>query len=642
MKQPILPLPAIEPLDDDYDPMVGRTIATDLFVETESSGPQSNQGSVFDDPELDFAYEAIVPEVFSAANAAVSDDLSYEPHNDEALSLPSEVTDEVATIAEDLVQLTQRDAELESEPESFTGAEPEPLIGTEPEPEPLSEQYTELEHEAALLTGSETELDLEEVTDPEPQILEGTETIPELYPETEAEAADEVEARSETVAEAELEPEPEPLIAQEPEETVAKKMSWQDINNLFNPRSSALSSPDNSTKLDEISEQIPKPIKPRISFTIEEPVAPPIEENVQIEPELPQESSAILAQSVPPQDSDSVETIEPQNISDHGDIFSELGARPKTTPSKLRKKKKRRAKKINSLVLFGGILTTGSAALMSFFAMLEMLGPPFDLIAQLRWYWVLTAIVGTLIWGLGRQWLFVVISAIVASTNFYVIHSTLGLPPIGGQPKATIGYGNIGGNQANLNQLLSEVEAKHADVLLISGVGNVPIGAPANWSILINAAPNDSSAFTILAKSGWSASAQNGEPIIVKPADNWFTLVGLNPIPPSKRGRENPDRDSVINRAANRAGAEEVPVLVIGDFEVPSWVKHLTLFAQNGDLTRVRCGGILASNYDNGILGFSADHAFSRGLNVSSCVVGAKIGNSKRHSMWVAIAPPYN
>ncbi|KAF0112909.1 MAG: protein product from transcript [Hyphomonadaceae bacterium] len=640
MKQPILHLTAIEPLDDDYDPMLGRTIATDLIVETESSGPQSNQGSVFDDPELDFAYEAIVPEVFSAANAAVSDDLSYEPHNDEALSLS--VTEEAETMAEELVQPDLPDAELESEPESIADTEPEPLIGTEPEP--VSEQGTELEHEAALLARSETVLVFEAVTEPEPQILEGTETIPELYPETEAEAeaAREGAARSETVAEAELELEPEPLAAQEPDETVAKKMSWQDINNLFNPRSSAPSSLDNSTKLEEISEQIPKPIKPRISFTIEEPVVPPIEENVQIEPLLPQETVAILEESALPQDSDSVETIEPQNISDHGDIFSELGARPKTTPSKLRKKKKRKAKKINSLVLFGGILTTGSAALMSFFAMLEMLGPPFDLIAQLRWYWVLTAIVGTLIWGLGRQWLFVVISAIVASTNFYVIHSTLGLPPIGGQPKATIGYGNIGGNQANLNQLLSEAEAKHADVLLISGVGNVPIGAPANWSILINAAPNDSSAFTILAKSGWSASAQTGEPIIVKPADNWFTLVGLNPIPPSKRGRENPDRDSVINRAANRAGAEEVPVLVIGDFEVPSWVKHLTLFAQNGDLTRVRCGGILASNYDNGILGFSADHAFSRGLNVSSCAVGAKIGNSKRHSMWVAVAPAGN
>ena len=593
MKQPILHLTAKEPLDDDFDPLLGRSVQTDIFEEAASNQSDSSQGSVFDDPDLDFAFQAPVP----------------EPIPSESKMERGEAQDTVTVDAENTI--TEIDEATETFDEKTTGLfESEPLIEPQNEEPSISQIPAEL---------AETQTMVEAMP------FEGIEP--------------EIEQPQEAVVETEPEPEQEPEASGEPRVRTAAGMSWQDMYSIFNQHGTTDTSSSTSSSRDQSLLNNQEEIGQEVSKHIENEIEPLVEE-VPINPTFSEQTL---------RESDNAQTVKEQIEGNQDDILAtasdeqvlnQLGmAKSKTKKIKPKKSKKRKGKRTSNFVLFGGILTTGTAALMSLFAMLELLGPPFDLIAQLRWYWVIVASLGVLIWGTGRQWLLVALSLIVAVTNYIAINSTLGQAPIGGTPKATIGYGNIGGNISNLAPLLAEAETNKADVLMISGVGNNQLQAPANWSVLINAPNNDPSAFTVFAKAGWLAAAQTGEPIIIRPATSWFTLIGLNPIAPSTKGRENPDRDSVINRAANRAGAEELPILVIGDFEVPSWTKQLTVFVHNGDITRIRCGGTFGSNYDNKILGFSADHAFVRGLGTSSCKIGARIGNSKRHSMWVAVAP---
>lgn len=568
MKNPILRLIANEPLDDDYDPILGRVVRKDEQIENQSEEAPLT-GSVFDDPDLDFAYQPapIVPEVQSTPLAP-----EPEPEPVEAFAPEIVEIEELIAPVSEHAQNPQDAAQEEEIPEPHF-IEPELLA----EPELVSEPEQEPEPE------------------PEPEIAEEVPLQAPLFEEEEVISED-------------LAPE-EPIIAtDEDAETITEDENANLQENIVEIEEVELE----STFADRNEEiEAPETIeeyKPEYDDGDWENTSPPNFEKFEEEPK----QDTLLDEPALTQFSNDAPKAE------------------KPKPVKKRKKRKPTIKKKGAIALFIGIVLTGITTLMTFFAMLEPLGPPFDAIAESRWIWLGIAVLGSLVWAFARNYLLAIITFAVALINALVILPQLGSVPSGGQPSHIIGFGNIGGNSDNFNKLLNDADKKGAEILFVSGTGQQSFTPPHGWTIISNSIANDPSSFTIMAKTRWASSAVYGEPVIARPLDNSFTILALNPIAANRKSRENLDRDSLINRAANRAGIEETPVLIIGDMDTVAWAKNMQEFASNGAVKRVMC---------DGFLGLSQDNIYARDLKINKCDMGRKMKNTNHNSIWIGVSP---
>jgi len=312
MKQPILHLTAKEPLDDDFDPLLGRSVQTDIFEEAASNQSDSSQGSVFDDPDLDFAFQAPVP----------------EPIPSESKMERGEAQDTVTVDAENTI--TEIDEATETFDEKTTGLfESEPLIEPQNEEPSISQIPAELAEtqtmvEAMPFEGIEPEIEQpqEAVVETEPEIEQPQEAVvetePEIEPEQPQEAVVETEPEiepeqpQEAVVETEPEPEQEPEASGEPRVRTAAGMSWQDMYSIFNQHGTTDTSSSTSSSRDQSLLNNQEEIGQEVSKHIENEIEPLVEE-VPINPTFSEQTL---------RESDNAQTVKEQIEGNQDDILA--------------------------------------------------------------------------------------------------------------------------------------------------------------------------------------------------------------------------------------------------------------------------------------------------------------------------------
>lgn len=306
---------------------------------------------------------------------------------------------------------------------------------------------------------------------------------------------------------------------------------------------------------------------------------------------------------------------------------------------RIKKSAKSVKKSIKPSYLFGGIFFSGLGALLLLTSMLAPLGAPFDDISSLAPYWFVFALVGFCFWIGTRRIPWIIISGLVALVYLTNIVPWMGIAPRGGsQNRHTIGFANIEDNDKAYTQFIKEAEKNKAEIVLLANASRLK-DAPAGWNLVSIANPKDPTSLAVLSKTDWRATSQSGEPTIAKPSDNWLTVIGTNPKDPSTTKRTTPEREALINRTANRAGMEEGPVLVLGDFAATPWDRAMQDFTKTSGLTRIRCGGYLGTTFSKGIFGLAFDHSYFKNLNVQACKIGSRLNKSNHSPIFVSVAP---
>lgn len=313
--------------------------------------------------------------------------------------------------------------------------------------------------------------------------------------------------------------------------------------------------------------------------------------------------------------------------------------RQKPTRKKPKPKSATPKKPISPPFLFGGIFFSGLGALLLATTMLAPLGAPFDDISSLSLYWFGLSILGFVCWIGTRRIPWMIISGLLATLYVSSIIPWMGIAPKGGNSnRHTIGFANIENNDKAFTQTIKDAEKNNAELILLANASRLK-SAPDGWELVSAANPQDPTSLAVLGKAGWRATTQLGEPIIAKPNDNWLTIIGANPKDPSTIKRTTPEREALINRTANRAGMEDGPVLVVGDFAATPWDRAMQDFTKTSGLLRIRCGGYFGTTFSKGVFGVAYDHAYFKNLNVQACKIGARLEKSNHSAIFVSIAP---
>jgi hypothetical protein len=314
-------------------------------------------------------------------------------------------------------------------------------------------------------------------------------------------------------------------------------------------------------------------------------------------------------------------------------------AAPIIAPKRPRKRKVRRNQD-NPIVLFLAMLSLAFSALMTTAASAALLGHPFDMVANYRWYLVLLALVSAGLWLLGKDRKLAIAALIVAGANLFVTMPASGRAPSGGQgATASVGWANVARSGDALRQVLLEADKTGANMVMVASAPQSGAILPAGWSVIATPAANDPAGIAVFAKSDWRAATLAGEPTLARPASGNVTILGVHPVGQLSGGGSM--RDELINRAGARAGIQEGPTLVLGDFGTPPWNPAMRQFKEYGNVTRVRCGGWVGATTTQayGLIGLATDHAFVRDLKVHRCRLGAKILASQHRPIWVSVSP---
>jgi hypothetical protein len=324
------------------------------------------------------------------------------------------------------------------------------------------------------------------------------------------------------------------------------------------------------------------------------------------------------------------------NLAPSRDAQTEAGA-PKPRKARRRKKQKK-----NYVGAFFGTFIFGIALVATLVSGLAAFGYPFDLASSYRWYWITMAIVAAGIWGLSRGWKMVGASFLVAVINLFVTIPTSGDAPVGGKmASAVIGWANLSAQPEALTKVIKDADAKGATLLMLAEAPSNIAQPIAGWTLIEAPIPNDPTAIAVLSKGSWRAATVPGEPTMARPPAGDITIIGVHPKDANKARRSTPARDALINRAATRAGSQEGPTVVLGDFNASPWDGAMRQFKDYGKVTRVRCGGWTAGTYNQvfGLISVATDHAYVRDVKVTHCRLGLGLPGGPHKPIWLYVAP---
>ncbi|MCZ8280949.1 MAG: hypothetical protein O9286_01750 [Aquidulcibacter sp.] len=541
MAKPILRLGAVDDLDDEYDPLLGRSVRDEPMPVAVSPSVQLDPDqSVFDEPV------SVVEPAWTDETAPL------------AKSKPA---------AEDkqpnLLDWMEGPAETQA-----PTAEPEPTPEPEPEPEP----------EADLV--AEVVPDVPTLEEPVEALLEE----PAVELETEAEQADPPHDESDL----------EPMLDQvvQPSEDIAPE-----------------------TPVDAGPETAPDPV-------------------VSLEPEATEESP-LVPEAGPPNATSAQAAQRIERAAGHTRA-AQRRANMKRSPIGRR----RAAQKLAAMVM-----GTALFAIALFFTMLSFLAPlgyPFDAVSSYRWYWTLLALAAGLSWALVRGRNMMIASALVGLINLIVVLPTLGSAPKGGQiSNAVVAWANVAGDDKALEKVLREAERQKAGLVLIAKAPESILTLPQGWNVIERPNFSDPTSIAVLSRGRWQSSTIPGEPTIVRTAAGDLTIIATLP-PPSNGGQGvGAARESHLNRAAVRAGDQEGPVAVVGDFGVAPWDGAMSQFGKYGNVTRVRCGGFMGATVIKafGLIGIAHDHAYVRDVKVTHCRLGGPLNRGGHRAIYLYLAP---
>ena len=304
----------------------------------------------------------------------------------------------------------------------------------------------------------------------------------------------------------------------------------------------------------------------------------------------------------------------------------------------------RRKKKVkkNYVGAFFGTFLFGVVLIMTLVSSLAAFGYPFDMISSYRWYWVMLAVMSAGIWGLSRGWKMVAASFLVMGINLFVTVPATGKAPVGGKTAtAVVGWANVAGNNDALARIFKDADKKRATLLMLTEAPQGVFTPPAGWSLIEAPVAGDPTAIAVLSKSDWRAATVPGEPTMARPAAGDLTVIGVHPHDAQKARRRTPMRDALINRAGTRAGIQEGPTLVVGDFNAAPWDQAMTQFRKYGNVTRVRCGGWAGSTLTQafGLIGVATDHAYVRDVTVTHCQLGSALSGGNHNPIWLYVKP---
>jgi hypothetical protein len=305
------------------------------------------------------------------------------------------------------------------------------------------------------------------------------------------------------------------------------------------------------------------------------------------------------------------------------------------------RRRKRKVKK-NYVGAFFGTFLFGVAAFMTLVSSFAAFGYPFDLISSYRWYWVILGVVTAAIWGLSRGWKMVIASLAVIGLNLAVTVPASGNGPAGGKmAAAVIGWANVKNSPEALTRVIKDADAKGATLVMLAEAPQAVFQPPAGWTLIEAPIANDPTAIAVLSKGSWRAVTVPGEPTMAAPPARDITIIGVHPQDAQKGRRSTPIRDALINRAGTRAGSQEGPTVVLGDFNAAPWDRAMRQFREYGKVTRVRCGGWVAGTYSQafGLIGVATDHAYVRDVKVTHCKLGGALPGGHHKPIWLYVAP---
>jgi hypothetical protein len=313
--------------------------------------------------------------------------------------------------------------------------------------------------------------------------------------------------------------------------------------------------------------------------------------------------------------------------------------RPRQAPSGKRRKKKTKKPYIAA---FFGTLIFGIALAMTALSSPAALGYPWDLISSYRWYWVIMAVVAAGIWGLSRGWKMVGASFAVMAANLFVTVPASGEAPSGGKTAtAVIGWANVASNPEALANVFKDADKRKATLLMVAEAPQGVFTPPQGWTLIEAPVVGDPTAIAVLTKSTWRAATVPGEPTMARPPAGDLTVIGVHPQDAVKSRRRTPNRDALINRAGTRAGIQEGPTVVLGDFNAAPWDTAMRQFRNYGNVTRVRCGGWAGTTLTQafGMIGVATDHAYVRDVKVTHCSLGSALTGGHHKPIWLYVAP---
>jgi endonuclease/exonuclease/phosphatase (EEP) superfamily protein YafD len=541
MAKPILRLGPIDELDDEFDPLLGRSVRDEPAPSASSSAaPLDPDQSVFDEPE------------------PVADDAWVEP------IAPSTVTPREQTDQPSLLDWMESPIE-EKAPESVAEQEPEPLATEEPNvaQEALSAPVDE------------------RLIDPAPIEAEPVEAL------------------------AEPQAEPEEVAAEPAELTVVSAPPVDEI-----------------VEADPEIEEAPA-VEPETDFTHADALEPQAE---------PAEAQVVDA----PPFAGAVPEAEPLERPKGPSRAALRRANMKRSPIGRRKAAQKLAATVAGTTLF---------AIALFFTLLSFLAPlgyPFDAVSSYRWYWTFLAFAAGLSWAAIRGRNMIVASAIVGAINLFVILPSLGAAPKGGQiSNAVVAWANVAGDEKALDKVLREAEHQKAGLVLIAKAPASILTPPPGWNVVEQPNFADPTGIAVLSRGRWQSATIPGEPTIARTAAGDLTIIATLP-PPSNGGKGvGAARESQLNRAAVRAGDQDGPVAVLGDFGVAPWDGAMSQFRKYGNVTRVRCGGFMGTTVSQafGLVGVTHDHAFVRDVKVTHCRLGGSLNNGGHRAIYLYLAP---
>ena len=288
---------------------------------------------------------------------------------------------------------------------------------------------------------------------------------------------------------------------------------------------------------------------------------------------------------------------------------------------------------------------TALVAISLFFTLLSFLAPlgyPFDAVSSYRWYWTLLALAAGLSWALVRGRNMMIASVLVGLINLLVVLPSLGTAPKGGQiSNAVVAWANVAGDDKALEKVLREAERQKAGLILIAKAPESILTPPQGWNVIERPNFSDPTSIAVLSRGRWQSSTTPGEPTITRTAAGDLTIIATLP-PPSNGGQGvGAARESQLNRAAVRAGDQDGPVAVLGDFGVAPWDGAMSQFRKYGNVTRVRCGGFMGATVTKafGLVGIAHDHAYVRDVKVTHCRLGGPLNRGGHRAIYLYLAP---
>ena len=553
MAKPILRLGPVDELDDEFDPLLGRTVRDEPMPVATSPGVSLDPDqSIFDEPE-----PVVAPNLVEAATQVPAK--PAQPSNQPSLLdwMENPVTDTAssADAAEDLETESQNQREVQNDPKPV-----------------------ELVQDVASLVDANAA-----APEPEPEAIMAQpvpEDIAPLPPSEQTERVNEAAQASCLEEDAVLsESQPEPK--------------------LDSPRHVHLEEP------------VAVADAPKFDAPSSESDRPPFQENIQ--------AGAAAA-------------VQAKGLS--------RAAQRRATMKRSAIGRRKAAQKLAATI--AGTTLFAVALLFTLLSFLAPLGYPFDAVSSYRWYWTLLALTAGLSWAVVRGRTMMIASALVGAINLLVVVPALGAGPKGGQiSNAVVAWANVAGEEKALERVLSEAARQKAGLVLIAKAPRSVLAPPSGWKLI--EAPNfaDPTSIAVLSRGRWQSSTIPGEPTIARTAAGDLTIIATRPPPSNGGNGAGAARESQLNRAAVRAGDQDGPVAVLGDFGVAPWDGAMSQFRKYGNVTRVRCGGFMGTTVSQafGLIGVTHDHAYVRDVKVTHCRLGSSLPGGGHRAIYLYLAP---